>query len=89
MARDAVAAAPHSAIDSAAHEVRMLGFGLAAGRFLFDYRLPPASDPSGRLSILGPLLRRMAAVGGGTADAVLRVARRRSIRHCCRAHCGA
>lgn len=60
------------AIDAAAHEVRMLGLGLAAGRFLFERRLPPASDPSGRLAVLGPLLRRMAAAGGGTADAALR-----------------
>ena len=60
------------AIDSAVHEVRMLGLGLASGRFLFERRLPPASDPSGRLAILGPLLRRMGATSGGTADAALR-----------------
>ena len=60
------------AIDAAAHEVRMLGLGLAAGVFLFNKRLPPASDPTGRLAVLGPLLRRMAATGGGMSDAALR-----------------
>ena len=57
-------------IDAAAHDFRMLSLGLAAGRALFDRRLPP--DPLGRLAVLGALLPRLPSSEGGTADRALR-----------------
>jgi hypothetical protein len=59
------------ALDLAAHEVRMLGMGLAASGFLFERRLPPSSDGLGRLAVLGSLLRRLPSTEGGTADRAL------------------
>jgi hypothetical protein len=59
------------AIDAAAHDFRMLGLGLAAGVSLFKRRLPPASDPVGRLAVLGPVLRRLPSNEGGTAERAL------------------
>ena len=58
-------------LDLAAHDFRMLGLGLAAGGTLFERRLPPASDPVGRLAVLGPLLRRLPSNEGGTAERAL------------------
>jgi hypothetical protein len=58
------------AIDAAAHDFRMLALGLAAGTSLWERRLP--SDAGGRLAVLGPLLRRLPSLEGGTADRALR-----------------
>jgi hypothetical protein len=58
------------AIEAAAHDFRALSLGLSAGRSLFKHRLP--SDSLERLAVLGPLLRRLPALAGGTADVVLR-----------------
>ena len=59
------------AFDVAAHAIRFLDLGLAAGRSLFANRLPPSTDGVGRLVVLGPLLRRLPSTQGGTAERAL------------------
>ena len=58
------AAAQAGALAAAAQRIRYLTLGLGATRSLWTRRFPAA--PIGRLALMGPLLARLPASGGGT-----------------------
>jgi hypothetical protein len=58
------AAAQAGAVALAATRIRHLVAGLQAGRSLWNRRMP--ADPVARLAVLGPILARVPAAGGGS-----------------------
>lgn len=54
----------------AAQRIRHLTFGLASSRSIWNRRLPPATDPLGRLAVLGISLSRLPAGAGSALEAI-------------------